>query len=143
MTTNDDTGAPQPHPGNLPAAGGIDQSSVFAASDPFVDARTQSWLGVDVLAMSEPTPQFGQPAEALPRPVSCMDVHQNLSIFLDGELTVLQQQAFAEHLAMCPPCQTAQAFQMQLRTTIAAKAIDPTPADVRDRITRALGFDLG
>ncbi len=119
----------------------VDQSAVFAASEPFVDARTQPWLGIDVLADAEPTPRFGAPA-ALPRAVSCMDIHTNLSIYLDGELTPTQQAAFGEHLAACPVCQTAQAFQMQLRTTIATKAIDPMPDDVRDRITRALGFDL-
>jgi len=30
---------------------------------------------------------------------------------------------------------------MQLRTTVASKALDPMPEDVRKRITQALGFE--
>jgi len=30
---------------------------------------------------------------------------------------------------------------MQLRTTVRTKALDPMPEDVRERITRALGFE--
>ena len=114
------------------------QSAVFAASDPFVAADTP-FLGIDGFNPAGPLPLAG-PLQQAPINASCMDVHRSLSVFLDGELALPQAQAVSQHLAVCGSCQSAQAFQMQLRTTVASKALDPMPEDVRARITRALGF---
>lgn len=73
--------------------------------------------------------------------ISCLEVHHNLQFFLDGELSHAESEAMGQHLAMCPPCQSAQAFQMQLRTTIASKAVDPAPDMLKNKIASALGFD--
>ncbi len=119
----------------------VNQADVFAASEPF-SAADQPFLGIDgfnpggPLPLSAPLGQAQQPVEA-----SCLDVHRSLSVFLDGELAIPQAQAVQRHLGTCGACQSAQAFQMQLRTTVASKALDPMPEDVRERITRALGFE--
>ena len=119
---------------------------MFAAAQPFGEptgpahvAAVEPFLGVDAFNPSGPVPLVSMPNTSLQ--ASCIDVHRSLSVYLDGELAMPQQTAVAAHLSVCGPCQTAQAFQMQVRSTVAAKALDPMPDDVRDRITKALGFD--
>ncbi len=115
------------------------QSEVFAASPPFADAG-DGFVGIDGFNPAGPQPVYaplGQPELQ----ATCLDVHRSLSVYLDGELAPSQQAAVRAHIATCGSCQAAQAFQMQLRSTLAAKAFDPMPDDVRERITRALGFD--
>lgn len=114
------------------------QSAVFAASDPF-GAGDAPFLGIDGFNPAGPMP-WAAPLQQAPINASCMDVHRSLSVFLDGELALPQAQAVSQHLGSCGSCQGAQAFQMQLRTTVASKALDPMPDDVRARITKALGF---
>lgn len=123
------------------------QSDVFAASQPFTEpagpahaAASHPFLGVDAFNPSGPIPLMA-PLPETPLQASCLEVHRSLSIYLDGELALPQQSAVQSHLAMCPPCQTAQAFQMQVRSTVAMKALEPMPDDVRARITKALGFE--
>lgn len=123
------------------------QTDVFAAAKPFSDpsgpshaAMGEPFLGVDAFNPTGPVPVMS-PLPEVSLEASCLDVHRSLSIYLDGELALPQQYAVSAHLAVCPPCQTAQAFQMQYRSTVAAKALDPMPEDVRARITRALGFE--
>ena len=126
------------------------QADVFAASEPFVTeanpqpgafaAAALPFVGVDAFNVAGPIPAMS-PLPNSRIDASCLDVHRALSIFLDGELAVPQAQAVRTHLAVCGPCQGAQAFQMQLRTTVATKALEPMPEDVRARITRALGFE--
>lgn len=123
------------------------QSDVFAAASPFVEpsgpahaAMSEPFLGIDAFNPSGPIPVVA-PIPEMPIQASCLDVHRSLSIFLDGELALPQHNAVSSHLTSCPQCQTAQAFQMQYRSTVAAKALDPMPEDVRARITRALGFE--
>lgn len=115
------------------------QSDVFATSTPFANAG-DGFVGIDGFNPAGPQPIFaplGQPDLQ----ASCMDVHRSLSVYLDGELAPSQDAAVRAHIATCGACQTAQAFQMQLRSTLAKKAFDPMPDDVRERITRALGFE--
>lgn len=134
------------HTGDSQRNTGPSQSDVFAAAQPFGTpagpahaAMHEPFLGVDAFNPAGPVPLVSMPNTALE--ASCLDVHRSLSFYLDGELAVPQQAAVASHLAVCGSCQTAQAFQMQVRSTIAAKALDPMPDDVRARITKALGFE--
>jgi anti-sigma factor (TIGR02949 family) len=124
------------------------ESDVFAASQPFVKSTEPSpfgltaipFAGVDAFNAAGPIPAMEQsPGTSIE--ASCLDVHRSLSVYLDGELAMTQQNAVRAHLSVCGPCQTAQAFQMQVRTTVASKAFDPMPEDVRARITHALGFE--
>ncbi len=119
------------------------QDDVFAASPPFANAGdgfTSSFVAVD--AFNPAGPQvISSPLDNPPGQATCLDVHRSLSVYLDGELAPSQSAAVQQHLGTCPSCQTAQAFQMQFRTTLAAKALDPMPDDVRARITKALGFE--
>ena len=119
------------------------QDDVLAASPPFASAGDgftgQNYVAVDAFNPAGPqvvsSPLGGAPAQR-----SCMDVMSSLGMYLDGELDAMQSAAMQNHLGTCPACQTAQAFQMQFRSTLAAKALDPMPEDVRARITQALGF---
>jgi hypothetical protein len=134
------------------------ESDVFAASDPFSGGTfvssdgplsagsfgggEQPFGGVDAFAPGGPVPMFGVTPTAPSVPhASCIEVHRSLTFYLDGELAFEQEQVVSEHLSICPPCQGAQAFQMQLRTVVATKAIGPIPDDARARIIRALGFE--
>lgn len=115
------------------------ESDVFAASPPFANAG-DGFVGIDAFDPEGPQPIFaplGQPNLQ----ASCLDVHRSLSVYLDGELAPSQDAAVRAHIATCGACQAAQAFQLQLRSTVAKKAFDPMPDEVRARITRALGFE--
>ena len=112
---------------------------MFAAADPFVGSAPP-FLGIDGFNPAGPMP-LASPMQQTTIEASCLDVHRSLSVFLDGELAIPQAQAVSTHLTACGPCQSAQAFQMQLRTTVAAHALQPMPEDVRARITKALGFE--
>ena len=128
MTQNDETNDHAPS-----------QSEVFAASPPFASAG-DGFVGIDGFNAAGPQPVYaplGQPELQ----ATCIDVHRSLSVYLDGELAPTQEAAVRAHISTCGACQAAQAFQMQLRSTLVAKAFDPMPDDVRERITRALGFD--
>jgi|GEM_PF-1231080 len=123
------------------------ESDVFAAAQPFIEssgpvhvAASQRFLGVDAFNPSGPVP-LQSPLPEVSLQASCLDVHRSLSVYLDGELAIPQQNAVQSHLAVCGSCQTAQAFQMQVRSTVALRAFDPMPQDVRSRITKALGFE--
>jgi len=129
-TRSSSQGQPQP---------GLSQSDVFAAAEPF-GAADQPFLGIDGFSPSGPLPLMS-PLPQQRIEATCGDVHRSLSFFLDGELAHQQANAVQRHLSVCGPCQSAQAFQMQLRTTVASKALDPMPADLRERISRALGLD--
>ena len=136
------------------------ESEVFAASEPFVSDvfgssddpfgsepfaggsdGIGSFAGVDAFAPDGPVPMFGAAPTTSIHHATCIEVHRSLTFYLDGELAHGQELTVREHLRLCPPCQSAQAFQMQLRTVVARKAIDPIPDDARARILRALGFD--
>lgn len=119
------------------------QDDVFAASPPFASAgdgfaEVPGASGAPTSPLAPhlpPAPQGLQQGD-----VTCHQLLANLGFYLDGELDVTSNAAVQRHLGTCGACQTAQAFQMQFRSTLAAKAFDPVPDDVRDRITKALGF---
>ena len=101
------------------------QSEVFAVSPPFASAG-DGFVGIDGFNPAGPQPVYaplGQPELQ----ATCIDVHRSLSVYLDGELAPSQEAAVRAHIATCGSCQAAQAFQMQLRSTLAAKAFDPMP----------------
>lgn len=115
------------------------QDDVFAASPPFASAG-DGFVAIDAFNPAGPqvisAPLGNPPAQA-----TCIEVHRSLGVYLDGELAPSQSDAVRQHLGMCAACQTAQAFQLQFRSTLAAKALDPVPDDVRARISQALGFE--
>ena len=123
------------------------QTDVFAASQPFTEptgpahaAAQEPFFGVDAFNPAGPVPAMS-PLSMSEVHATCIDVHRSLSVYLDGELALPQQNAVRAHLGVCGSCQSAQAFQMQVRSTLATKAFDPMPDDVRARITKALGFE--
>lgn len=137
---------------------GPTESDVFAASEPFSTATaapsggsfhtdafaagSEPFVGVDGFAPGGPLPSFGtDPGASGVVQATCLDVARGLPYFLDDELAPAQAEGVRGHLAGCPPCQSAQAFQMQLRSVVAERAIDPVPDQVRARIISALGLD--
>lgn len=116
------------------------QDDVFAASLPFANAG-DGFAAVDAFDPGGPR-VISSPFGRAPAETSCGSVLNCLSMYLDGELGASETAAVQHHLGSCSSCQTAQAFQMQFRSTVAAtKALDPMPDDVRARITKALGFE--
>ena len=121
----------------------LNQAAVFAASDPFgpppsfPDGRGP-FVGVDAFSPGGPTPMFGQARTPGDVEAGCLDIHRSLGFFLDGALTPAQDHAVRSHMAVCPACQGAQAFHMQLRTTVATKSSEVAPDSLRSRITAAL-----
>ena len=116
------------------------QDDVFAASQPFANAG-DGFVAVDAFDPGGPR-VISSPFGRSPAETSCASVLNSLSRYLDGELGAAEAAAVQHHLGICGACQTAQAFQMQLRSRVAAtKALDPMPDDVRARITKALGFE--
>ena len=118
------------------------ENDIFIASDGF-GGEQKSFTGIDAFAPGGPVPQFGapKPTSPQPAPIGCREVQRSLELYLDGELVPAQQQLMASHLSGCLACQSVQLFQTQLRTVVAQKALEPMPADVRERITRALGIE--
>lgn len=61
--------------------------------------------------------------------------------YLDGELTVWRRQAITRHLDDCPPCAEGFTFELELRQVIVSKCREEVPADLKERIARALGIE--
>lgn len=118
------------------------EADIFANSDPFGSGPSPFDAGTSPYVEGAPTIGAATSSFSATRAdLSCIAVHRELEVFMDGELPAPQHRAVSEHLTACPPCQRVHTFQVQLRSVVAAKAIDPMPEDVRARITRALGFD--
>ena len=126
------------HPGNEPS-----QAAVFAASEPFQAAKTfpdvrGPFIGVDGFSAEGPTPIFGTPKPLGAVEAGCLDIHRSLGFYLDGALTPAQDHAVRTHLVACPSCEGAQAFHMQLRTTVSQRSVDLAPQALRSKIAAAL-----
>jgi mycothiol system anti-sigma-R factor len=116
------------------------EAEIFASSDPFGQAGSAFSSGSGSAAFGATAPQPNLASTPGPA-VTCVEVHRSMHIFLDGELSAPQHRALSDHLTACPPCRRAHSFQVELRSVVATKAIDPMPDDVRARIVRALGFE--
>lgn len=118
------------------------EAEIFAQSDPFGSGPSPFGAPAMIPGTASSTPAPDSSGFA-PRAVhaSCLEVHRSLEVFIDGELAAPQHRAVTAHLTVCGPCQRVHAFQVQLRSVVATKAIDPLPDEVRARITRALGFE--
>ncbi len=82
-----------------------------------------------------------RPDERIIAGLSCSDVMEDLSAFLDGELPADQRDAIARHVSACSLCAT---FGEEFATMVAAAreqlgAPDPVPGDVEGRLATALG----
>jgi anti-sigma factor RsiW len=45
---------------------------------------------------------------------SCVDVAENITAYMVGEISAAKRMSFEEHVVICPPCR---GFMTQLRTT--------------------------
>jgi mycothiol system anti-sigma-R factor len=72
--------------------------------------------------------------------MDCEQAIHRVYEYLDGELTVWRRRAIARHLDECPPCADAVVFEVELRQVIVSKCREEVPAELRDRIARALGI---
>lgn len=66
--------------------------------------------------------------------LSCRELVQLVTDYLEGGLTVEERLAFERHIAICPPCR---GYLEELRRTVgvaATLAEDTLPADVREEL---------
>jgi mycothiol system anti-sigma-R factor len=68
----------------------------------------------------------------------CNETVERLYQFLDGELTDERREQIQRHLEACAPCFQAVGFERELRIVIASRCTDRVPADLIDRIRKAL-----
>jgi anti-sigma factor RsiW len=48
---------------------------------------------------------------------SCVEVAENITAYMEGEISVAERLSFEEHVVICPPCR---GFLTQMRTTKSA-----------------------
>jgi mycothiol system anti-sigma-R factor len=72
--------------------------------------------------------------------MDCTETHLRVYEYLDGELTVWKRLAITRHLDECPPCGEAFTFEVDLRRVVVSKCAEDVPAELKERIARALGI---
>jgi len=68
----------------------------------------------------------------------CEETYQEISVYLDGELTDEKRAKIKAHLDDCPPCVGAEHFEAELRKLISQKCRDEVPESLKLRIAEAL-----
>jgi len=69
----------------------------------------------------------------------CAEALQELSVYLDGELTEEKRTQIRGHLDDCNPCFEAFDFEAELRIVISTRCRDAVPESLRTRIAHQLG----
>jgi mycothiol system anti-sigma-R factor len=72
--------------------------------------------------------------------MDCEHAIRQVYSYLDGELTLWKRRAIARHLDECPPCADGFSFEVELRQVIVSKCYEEVPAELKERIARALGL---
>jgi len=80
---------------------------------------------------------------SIPAHVYCHEAIEELSSYLDGELTEQRRQAIEHHLHRCPPCEQIASFEVELRRVIADRCQTSVPQDLAARIRAALDGEAG
>jgi len=71
--------------------------------------------------------------------VNCSDTHNLLHGYLDGELDLVRNLEFEQHLQACPACSQSLEQQQHLRTTLSGAGLyRPAPARLRERLQNRL-----
>ena len=73
----------------------------------------------------------------------CNAMLARLYTFLDGELTDHRRTKIQSHLDTCPSCFSAFDFEMELRIVVAKRVHTRVPAELAERIRRAICPDEG
>jgi mycothiol system anti-sigma-R factor len=69
----------------------------------------------------------------------CDDVRRTVYFFLDGSLTEPSQRDFADHISLCPDCETRTKVHERLRIFIIRRLRpDSAPERLKQRLSRAL-----
>lgn len=66
--------------------------------------------------------------------MNCTDINQHIDGFLDQELSVLQTQAFEQHVSHCGECTEKVDAERQLRSVLHGIPVPPPSADFRKRV---------
>ena len=74
--------------------------------------------------------------------LDCISIVEELYTFLDGELTEARRTQITGHLERCLDCHEVVDFHAELKLAIATKCQEPLPAQLRERVARALGITL-
>ena len=69
---------------------------------------------------------------------TCAEVVAELYHFLDGELTIERRVHIERHVGGCTDCHEVIEFHAELKLAISQKCRDNPPAELRERIIRAL-----
>jgi|tagenome__1003787_1003787.scaffolds.fasta_scaffold15126060_1 mycothiol system anti-sigma-R factor len=69
---------------------------------------------------------------------ACADALEELSLYLDGELTDQKRSQIRHHLDDCNPCFEAFDFEAELRIVISTRCRDEVPETLRTRIVQQL-----
>ena len=75
--------------------------------------------------------------------MDCEQTIHRVYEYLDGELTMWRRRAITRHLDECPPCADGFVFEVELRRVIVSKCHEEVPAELKDRIAKALGIETG
>ena len=70
--------------------------------------------------------------------VSCVEVLEEIELYLDGELAPERAAVLARHLEYCTPCIARADFQGKLRAMLKVKCRSEPPADLADRLRKVL-----
>ena len=72
------------------------------------------------------------------RTIDCEEALHRLLDFLDAELHGESLHELEQHLERCRSCFSRMEFEKRLKTHIAALGSEPVPAELHDRILKAL-----
>ena len=86
----------------------------------------------------EPDPTGGEHADHDHSSTACADALEELSLYLDGELTDQKRAKIRHHLDDCNPCFEAFDFEAELRIVISTRCRDEVPENLRTRIVQQL-----
>lgn len=68
---------------------------------------------------------------------SCVDVAEQITAYMEGEISAEQRMSFEEHVVICPPCR---GYLTQLRTTrtaLGAVPAEPLPPELELQLLHA------
>src|SRR4051794_19048231 len=88
--------------------------------------------------IEQPEPPGGHHGEHDHSSTPCADALQELSLYLDGELTEEKRSTIRHHLDDCNPCFEAFDFEAELRIVISTRCRDEVPETLRTRIAQQL-----
>ncbi len=73
----------------------------------------------------------------------CQKAHQQLYLYLDGEITWVRRMRIRWHLHRCSSCDHGYAFEHGLKEKVRRSCSEELPLDVHDRLRALLRQEFG